>query len=319
MKDGVTFVEIELYDSKGVNQLYSANWRSSGSKNFSIPFNYRLYPSEKYDFRINYFQLLSNEDKQDIKNQLLDRFNTFINGNTKRTADKVQLNKSAKQMSSYLDAAISEIFLQYRPAVDLPGQMMSFSDAVKDKLKAIDGQSAKSDSSTVVVLDELKAQVKVEVDRIFSREYVEIVDSKYVDNYETERKRGAVSINLGYGGVYLDGGLDDLTYGAAPFVGLAFPLGNNKLSPVLGNASITLGVFTEDFEDQNGVTVTGFIVPKPIYLGLDYKLFQFIRLNAGATFLETENDQNEMGGSEIIVRPFVGIGARINLNINIDK
>ena len=101
-----------------------------------------------------------------------------------------------------------------------------------------------------------------------------------------------------------------------------FPLANSTLAPkFLRNSSLTLGAFLQDFEDTDGNKVTGFLVGTPTYLGLDYKLFEFIRFNAGATFLEKEKvgQMSDDITSSLLVRPFIGLSARIDLTVSLGK
>lgn len=156
-----------------------------------------------------------------------------------------------------------------------------------------------------------------------NKEWNKRMISRHVDDQETEKRRGAFSINAGYGGVYLGGDLDDFSYGNAPYLGLSFPMANSTLAPkFLRNSSLTIGAFLQDFEDGDGNKVTGFVVGRPIYLGLDYKLFEFIRFNAGATFLEKEKiagpDDPDLISS-LLVRPFIGLSAKVDLSVSLGK
>lgn len=149
--------------------------------------------------------------------------------------------------------------------------------------------------------------------------------SRYVDDYGTEKKQGFFSLSLGYGGVYLSGSWDDFTYDAAPYAGIAFPLSNSTIAPkFLRNSSVVLGAFLDNFEDEDGNEVTGMIVGRPFYAGLDYKLFEFVRFNAGAAFLEktetiTSGPEAGQTSTQAFIRPFVGLSARIDLSIGFGR
>jgi hypothetical protein len=84
----------------------------------------------------------------------------------------------------------------------------------------------------------------------------------------------------------------------------------------MGNSAITLGAFINRFENNKGEEINGFLVKNPIYVGLDHRMFKFLRVNAGATFLE---DQNANSGNKILVRPFLGLSAKIDLTIGLGK
>lgn len=136
-------------------------------------------------------------------------------------------------------------------------------------------------------IEDLKNIICTEVLDLMNTPWSKLTISRFVDDYETEQKKGTFSVSLGYEGVYLDGKLDNLSYGSSLYAGLAFPLSNSTIAPkFLRNSSVVLGVFFNDFEDQSGNKVGGLIFDKPFYLGLDYKLFEFVRFNAGAVALE---------------------------------
>lgn len=317
----VELVELELYNEKGNSLLFRNTWRAVEGNTFYIPVNYRLYPSESYDIRISYYQQLSDNEKKELENQLRQQMLAYVNASISRKGKKLELMEKPSKLYQQLNQSLEETFRKYQPLVELSADNMQLSSAIEKKLDHLYNQQVDSTTATQR-LTELERQIETELAGIFDTDLAKLSDSRYIDNYETERKQRPLSINAGYGGVYIDGNLDNFTYGTAPFAGLAIPLGNNALAPkILGNASISLGAFFENFEDQNGDKVTGFIFPRPVYVGLDYKLFQFIRFNAGATFLEVQ--QSTMGldavKNNLIIRPFIGLGARINLSVGLVK
>ena len=81
-------------------------------------------------------------------------------------------------------------------------------------------------------------------------------------------------------------------------------------------------MFTDNFENDGGQKVTGPLISRPFYLGLDYKLFQFVRFNAGGAILEEpEMDAAgmETGSNRIFLQPFIGVSAKINLYLSLDR
>ena len=83
---------------------------------------------------------------------------------------------------------------------------------------------------------------------------------------------------------------------------------------------MNVGVFINNFKDDSGVELTGPIFKRPYYVGLGYKVFRFVRVNAGATFLEDistagVNGINDLTGLEdrVVIRPMIGISAEIKL------
>ena len=85
--------------------------------------------------------------------------------------------------------------------------------------------------------------------------------------------------------------------------------------------SIIFGLFVLDFEGPNNTRFSGPIFKRPTYVGASYKLFRFVHLNAGITFLEDINTAGQLAGieSNVFIRPFIGVSAQINLWVDFSK
>ena len=83
----------------------------------------------------------------------------------------------------------------------------------------------------------------------------------------------------------------------------------------MSKMSVSTGIFLTDVKDQNDRKYTGAYISKPIYLGLGYKVFDFVRINAGAVMLDKDNNPNNTGlrTSDVRIQPFVGISADFSL------
>ena len=303
--------------------------------------NQRLRASTKYDIEITYFKPVSKSDSEALNDRLTEKLHSFIDFNLTDGKKGIKLMRSEKKMVAAMNEMVQNDMKNYRNSVQVP--YVGFSELVAMKLKQIKSTSIKVEKSTAEtkaerksiqsagkaqirqdLIDELKDLVSKETQDITAGNWSVLADSRYVDNYETEGKQSSFAVNFGYGGVYLSGKVsDNLTYGNSPYLGLSFPLGNTTFAPkVLSNSSITLGAFVNNFTDENNNTVTGPVFGRPIYLGLDYKLFQFVRFNAGATLLEGMKAKDETNldfTKTIYVRPFIGLSAKINLAIGLDK
>lgn len=327
-------MELNILSGKRGDLLYQASAGIQNNKEFSLPVNYKLRAEEKYDFRVDFFTALPTKDRQKTEENLTATLAAYIDVNL--TGEKsVKLLKNSKHILNDMNEMVSNAFKPYR--VKTADWQPKLSDIVRLKLEQLEKTDlekgyVKGDTTTTkkatrenarrLLVSELKAQITREVNQMLETEMLVISESHLVNDYETESKENGLSVNVGYGGVYLSGKLEDANYGASPYVGLAFPLGNSVLgSKFLSNSSVTLGFFLNNFEDENDNVVTGFLVNRPIYVGLDHKLFKFIHLNAGAAFLEgTETDLTmpDLGGdTQVMIRPFVGLSARFNLKIGL--
>ncbi len=334
-------VEINVYDKevKKGDELYSGFWTAAGTtgaKEFAVPVNYQLSPGRDYTFRINFFGTITSAARTELYRQVRSNIESYLNLNYEVQEDgEIELKESARKVRRELDQIVLQSMSQYR--ITSPGAFRGFSDLVLEQLDQLDGYKATVGGSSQDSL--ARAQVNGGVSRtspltslmnlidgelrsILNQDIVMLRTERVVSDYRAEDKPGYFSIVAGYGAVYYDGNLDNLDYDAQPFIGLGFPLAQTKVAPkVFRNASVSVGVFLKNFDIEN-TTYTGPIVKRPLFLGLDYKLFQFVRFNAGATFLEAEGDDDgdfENLGSRVQVRPFIGLSAKLNLRVSLDK
>jgi len=322
---GTELVEIAVYDEepKAGDDLYTGFWTANGTvgnRDFQVPINYRLSPGNDYTFRILFFQPVTGEARRELYEQVRSNIEAYLNLNYSVDDEgKLKLAESPRKLRRELDQIVTQSIRQYR--ITSPGAFEGFSDIVIAQLKALDGQPVQT-SSEESGLKSLMRLMDGELRSMLNQDIVVLRNERVVADVAAEDKPGYFSIVGGYGAVYIDGDFDNLDYGDGAFVGLGFPFAATKVAPkFLRNASLSVGVFVNDFEVE-GIDYTGPIVDRPIFLGLDYKLFSFVRFNAGATFLEEDNgNEMELEGldNRVLVRPFVGLSAKVNLSLSLDK
>ncbi len=336
--EDVDVIEISIFPAKAKNDkdlLYLATWKDlldNTTQNYSLAVNYALRASTQYDFRIDFYRRMDKAAQAALAGQIADQANAYLNANIIVKNNQLTTARSPKRMVAEMEALIHEALADYRNQND--DGFEGLSSTVRQQLDNLDrvtiGQ-LKADSTAsrgqmiMRKVEELKAVVDADIRQLMNQPWSQLAISRYVDDYETERKKGFFSLSVGYGGVYIDGPLDDFTYGDAPYLGIAFPLSNSSIAPkFLRNSSVVIGAFLDNFEDDEGDKISGLVVGRPFYLGLDYKLFEFVRFNAGAAFLEeTETVRNGEQGfdtnKKALVRPFVGLSARIDLSVRLGK
>ncbi len=317
-------VEISVFDEEVDEDdiLYTGFWTANntvGNRDFQVPINYRLTPGNDYTFRISFFNKVTGESRTALYEQTRKNIEAYLNLNYEIDDGELELDQSARKLRRNLDQIVKQSMRQYR--ITSPGAFDGFSDIVLEQLKDLDGKPVAANGQSGG-LNSLMNLMDGELRSMLNQDIVMLRNERVVSDIEAEEKPGYFSIVGGYGAVYFDGDLDDLDYGDGAFVGLGFPLSVTKVAPrILRNAEISLGVFVNDFEIQ-GRDFTGPIVERPIFLGLDYKLFSFVRLNAGAVFLEEDNGNEDMIDNldtRVRVRPFVGLSAKLNLSLSLDK
>ncbi len=338
--EGVNIVEISILPAKGKDEndaLYTAIWKNTTnnqSGNYSLAVNYKLRASEEYDFKFRFFKVMSENEVNQLTERIDNQLNAYLDASVYLDKDEIELAKRDKKMLSEMQSLVNELLINYRNLNNT--EFEGFSTSIEQKLKRLDklevpdrkkdSTAVKPDEFLAIQKDELRSQIAREVKLYMNKDWSIMTSTYYVDNYETEQKKGSFSVNVGYGGVYLSGNIDDFNYGAAPYAGLSFPLSNSTLAPrFLRNSSLTVGAFFDNFENENGTKISGVIVNRPIYVGLDYKLFQFVRFNAGATFLESRPEDSNSGPvisdeeNSIFIRPFIGLSAKIDLSLTFGR
>ncbi len=182
-------------------------------------------------------------------------------------------------------------------------------------------QVGKNDNARAVYaaqyLAELNDILAAEIAQYLSPNMLVRVDEKIFRNYPTEKTANTIPINVGYGAISLSKGLPNQEFAYSPYVGLSFPLGNRTFARFMNNMSISTGVFVSGkMENTLNEKISGPLAERPVYVGLGYNFFRFIRLNAGGTFITTE----QLGGTNVnSFQPFVGLSAEFNLWLGFGK
>jgi hypothetical protein len=239
----------------------------------------------------------------------------------------VDLIKNTSQTIEDYNGVLNSALARYKNASG--ATFLGFSDLVKGKIERLeDVKFSKKDTLSYnqqrdKALQELNEILKLEVAFVESSDWLTIADSKKIDNYPVEKTRNILTVQIGYGGTYLDGDIDNFSYGAAPKIGLVFALGNSAFtSRFWSKTAIVAGVYLEDFEDEFDNKISEPVVKKPIYAGLGYNVFRSVRLNAGISVLEATQT---VGGNlstlenRVYVRPFISLTVDINLWIDLAK
>ena len=337
----INLVEVLIFTSKGKDNrkaLYTNFWlrpKDNTGTQYKVPIQYRLNAGKEYDFSLRYFKMLDKEEKRQLYSQLVNNLNNYVDQSFAIGKKKLDFSKKTKHIMKDLNNVVVVGLSNYRTSNHV--NFSGFSDIVRGQLEKIQAANLKEADRVVDEKDakkakkifhgkmiaDLKQMIASEVQFVLNDKWNSLDQVHYVDHVETEKRNGYFSVNAGYGAVYLGGNIDNLNYETAPYLGLSFPLSTSTIAPkIFRNASITVGVFLKDLDGEDDKKITGPIIKRPLYLGLDYKLFQFIRFNAGAAFLEEVGEDNgQISGIEkrVFVKPFVGLSAKINLSIGLDK
>lgn len=321
IKANVEAVEIALYKPNSQKALYSGLWQRSlknTAESFRLPMNYRLQGNTEYDVRISYYQSLSRSQKDGIQQELQKSLSFYLQQQIQKQNGKVRLNTSATKLYKEFNQILAEGLASYRSATHTEAPV--FSPMLERYLKGIEQDTSMSNAKDLDVL------LQQEVNKLMQTEWWAIMAVREVQDYPTEKIAGSLALNVGYGGILLNGDADNFTYGSAPYLGLSIPLSNRSTgSTILQNTSISLGAFVQNIEGPDGTTFTGPVFGRPYFAGIGYSVFRFIRINAGVVALEEQLEAGMDGElpsfdiDRIQIQPFIGLSAEIRFSVGLNR
>lgn len=333
----IMMVAVEIYGSsdRSKNPLHIGLWTKSidgDQPNFYVPVNYKLRSSSTYTIELKYFRKVLPAEKENLKKDVFEAMSAYLELNVVADKNDADLNKNPKAMIKDMNKLLEDGLINFRN--DLNIEFPGFSQIVLDQLENMDDLNLKEGKFNILKkeddqpkqdqkiqyfekqIENLQKVVQREIDQYLSYNLSVVEFSRVIENYETEKTRTVIPINVGYGAVFNNGGVDqDTDYDSSPFVGISFPLANaNFAGKFWSNSSVSAGVFFNNFEFDSGTEYTGPLVGRPFYLAYGYKTAYFLRFNAGATMLENKN-----GNGAVEVRPFIGVSLEINMWLGLSK
>lgn len=333
--EDISQVRVGVYrsgDKKKTKPLYEATWRKpEGSTQtvYSVPMNYKLRGGNDYSFKLSYFRNLSAAEREYLKVKLFQTLDAYLLSSLEVTKNNIILLKPYRIIMNDLNTIVSDGLSLYeaRNEIGFDG----FSDVVKGKIQQIEeanlnsgkflfGQQKRRAAKAAYakqLLEDLLKLTHNEVEQFLNTDLMTVKEHKAIEDYPVEKTQWSIPVNIGYGATFFDGEIEDIDgidYDSSPFIGISLPLGRKAFSPFWSRTSISLGVFLNNMENAKGEEISGPIIGRPTYAGLGYKLFRFVRLNAGATFTEKTKGSGNL--KDVKLEPFVGVSAEFNLSIN---
>ncbi|MEM1218953.1 MAG: hypothetical protein AAGH79_08570 [Bacteroidota bacterium] len=229
---------------------------------------------------------------------------------------------NTKKCLQILEGAIQEYLSSYRVAGGvLFTEFSEYLPTILDVSKMSKDTSMSKLERRAQRLDEIVQAVTLDFASVFEQKVYRSEIAQGIEDYPTEKKQGYFSINVGYGGIYLGNDYAPASYAASPYLGLSFPLAQrSSRANWLQNTAVLVGFFWQDLPSSEQQSMSGFLIEKPVLVGLDYKLFQFIRLNAGVTILEETNALTTVDlDRSLRIQPFVGLSAKVDISLGLGK
>lgn len=324
-------VKIELLNNiEKKDVVYQSYWKrpfKNTEEAFIVPFNYKFRSNAQVTLAIKYFRFATPEEQEVLNKELLGFLNSYIEQAFSVQGKKISLVQQKKVILKELNNIAAGALSQYehRNFVEFQG----FSSIVESKLSEIENLKLKNAKHEFTEVDkekgknmfrekaikQLQVLIQNEIKQYLNDDLLVLDDLIYVYDYPVEKTKNTIALHGGYSGVFLgktNG--TSLDYDHAPMIGVSIPFGNKNLRKQFWhNLTFDFGVMLTNLEDANGERISGPVVQRPLYGGLGYKFFRFIKVQAGYTLLEYQGTGNSfLSTKDIAARPYVGVGIQIN-------
>lgn len=324
----IELVKVKVYPSKkseksGLTYLWKAPFGYQ-ENSFQALVEDPLRANEDYHVEIGFYQKAGKEEVEELRQLIQTNLDTYLTTITTVKKRGINFEDSDEQILNNMNKIIEvgAFYFEMPNGAAFPG----FSDLTRKKLeqrKKLKMNKAKYNVSGLSEADnargayaqqylsELKTIVFAEVDQYLTTNLLALVDEKIFQNYPTEKKANSIPINVGYSAISLSKNLPQQEFVYSPYVGFSFPLGNRTFTRFMSNMSISAGMFlSKEIENSLGERISGPAFDRPVYVGLGYSFFRFVRLNAGGTYLTTEQlDGNNVSS----IQPYVGLSAEFRI------
>jgi hypothetical protein len=328
----IEMVKLLIYSSKKTEKSgYTYFWKAPfGYKDLSyqVLVSNPLRSNTDYRLEFGYYQKAGAEQIKEVRTLIHQNIQTYLSTITSIKKGGINFSESDEVLINNLSKIVDRgaYYFELPNGEKFPG----FSDITRAKLEQrgklkmgkakynVTGITEADNARAVFAGDyitDLENILFSEVDQYLSPNMLVRVDENIFENYPTEKTANSLPINVGYGAISLSKGLPEQEFVMSPYAGISFPLGNRTFARFMNNMSISTGFFLSgDIKNQLDERISGPVLDRPIYVGLGYNFFRFIRLNAGGTFITTEQLN---GTNQDSFQPFVGVSAEFNLWLGI--
>ena len=303
-------------------QLYESIWVRKENDNTTVailPNYFKLKSGNKYNFKFLYYRNLQETERQQVSQMLKTTVQAFLTSNIEQKETKYLFRNSPSDIYSSLNTLLSESMVDYETR---RGSLAPKWSGIIENMLTTMAKSKISKDTDVKNADNLFAILKNEMNNeitMFANSYDYVLsDVVSIEDYPTEKTMNTISLNIGYAGIYNSGDFSNLDYYSGPYLGISLPLGNRAFnSNFWSKTSLSAGIFLQDFTATNSAKISGPIAEKPIYFGVGYKIFKFLRLQAGTTVLEETDPLN--GDKSVYMKPFIGLSMEFQLWLGVNK
>jgi hypothetical protein len=302
----------DSYFKKHFTQVMWTPFYKEEASAFYLPVQKMLRSNEEYSFRFKFFVQTTQTERENMIANISESLNHYMKAQARVKRKRLKLNDNSENLVLEMNQIVNGVFSQF----DL--EPFEFSQIASDKIIQIEDvrpEATVESMTDSALLEELQQLLISEIKMALPSDFNKLVYTQEVIDIKTEKLPNVLGVNVGYAATFIEN--DNMAY--APYAGISLPLGNSKFAPFMSKMSFSVGIFLNNLEDENNVKFTGPVVKKPIYAGLGYRVYDFVRLNAGVVGLERIEETPNNENSKLEVRAFVGLSIDLNLWIGLGK
>jgi len=289
-----------------------------------------LRSNEQYTFDFSFFSRAGIPQIETVQTSINNNLESYLRANLEVSSNGIRTNHSNQVMITQMNRIVADALEDYRHKLgrDFKGFSEIFRQKLeqKDRLKLrkarfnIIGKNKGDNDKAVYAnqyINELIDLAKNESDQFIDNSLLTLVEIRNINRYPTEKKPTTLPLNFGYATIPFKRSLPQTEYLHGLYAGISLPLGNRTFTKLMGNTSLSLGVFLQNFETERGDKITGQYIGIPVYAGVGYKFLKFLRLNAGAVLVNQEEINTRINTNH--VQFFTGISLEFNLWLGLNN
>lgn len=323
----IALVELKVFYKDSDKALNVSTWTrnvNNQSELYEIQLLEHLEPNTSYDFELRTFKLMTKDQKDNFKQNLLVRMHKYLKQNIEINGKKIKVdnpNRVFFELNNIIRSAIH--YQRSLNGVKFEG----LSDITKKELKDLNELSIK------YVLKKKKRDEKYEVtSQLLEEKIADLVEMVYSEIYpflasdlvqmekliemkgiNTEKTRSTIPINLGlyaFSSTEKINNISENNSGILPGAGVTIPFRRSfKVKKyTIGEMGLSLGLLFQPIETQGGQKLGLPGIGIPMYAGIGFKTLKIIRVNFG-TLIATDL----ASPSRLKFMPTVGINLELNL------
>lgn len=333
----IEYVVVLIFNENSKKPLHYFSWNRMADNNtstFSVVIPGVLKSGSKYDFQITTYKRMSEMQKQNLKEDLSERINFFLENNYHFDGKNVNIsnpNSVYSDLKRLIDDALvyqrSKNSITYAsPSILVLEELKNQSDFRFKRFLRSRGNFERDSVADRMVserVNHINDLIMSELHPFISSDLVQHHRTVLVRSVSTDREQFTLPVNIG---MYAwdksltinNASVHNVNF--TPGAGVTIPFSNRSRlasrSRLFDSFGYSIGLLFEPVADADG---TEFVTPGvnlPVYTGLGFRLFKVVRFNAGVLILGEKGTEDF---SNLSVLPTAGLSLELNIWLGVKK